>query len=108
MRRATTDPTSQFVSRALQTAFPAHNPSVRLTCRRKDNGYNIGFGYWNKPGLTPPSYDEIYEALADRLVVLKAGKEAQLTLAEVKERFAIKYCHWDRRRLPGRAFAINK
>jgi hypothetical protein len=88
--RKSADPTKDIVSRALKASFPAHNPNIYLTRRRKDRGHNIEFVYSEKEGLERVHGEAIYQALADRLLVSKDGKTSKLTLDEIKERFTVK------------------
>jgi hypothetical protein len=46
--------------------------------------------YSLKDGVKPPSLDEIHQALADRLVVIKDGTRTKMTLDEARSQFTIK------------------
>jgi hypothetical protein len=84
------DPTHDTVNRVLKAAFPAHNPSVRLTRRRSKGGYNLSLAYSSKKGLPALTVEEVYAALAQRLSLIKDGHSVKPTLDEVKARFAVK------------------
>jgi hypothetical protein len=90
MAKRMQDPTIEIVTRAIKSVFFDYGLSITVRPRRKDHGYNIDITYSLKEGLPPLKKETVYEALAERLVVLKAGQEAKLTLEEVKERFCVK------------------
>jgi hypothetical protein len=85
------DPTIEIVSRTLKAAFQTYNPRVELRRRRNQGGYNISIGYSLKEGLKCLDKEEIYQALADRLVKTTDGQQAQMSLEEVKAYFTVKH-----------------
>jgi hypothetical protein len=83
------DPTPAIVNRVLKAAFPAHDPSVRLT-RRARGGYNLSLAYSAKDGLPALTSDAVYAALSQRLSIIRDGQTVKPTLDEIKAQFAVK------------------
>ena len=84
------DPTPAIINRVLKAAFPAHNPSARLTRRSSKGGYNLSLAYSAKDGLPALTSESVYAALAQRLSLIRDGHSVKPTLAEVKAQFAVK------------------
>jgi hypothetical protein len=85
------DPTIDIVSRTLKAAFQIYAPNVELRRRRNKGGYNISIGYSLKEGLKYLDEEEVYQALADRLVRTTDGSQAKMSLEEVKAYFTVKH-----------------
>ena len=84
------DPTPAIINRVLKAAFPAHNPSARLTRRSSKGGYNLSLAYSAKDGLPALTSESVYAALAQRLSIIKDDHSLKPTLDEVKAQFAVK------------------
>jgi hypothetical protein len=84
------DSTPAIINRVLKAAFSAHNPSVRLTRRRSKGGYNLSLAYSAKDGLPALTSEAVYDALAQRLSIIRDGHSLKPTLDEVKAQFTVK------------------